>query len=139
VRRALIAVAVVSAAAVTWTLLRPTAAGEEAVPLPSRTTDAGGVEVAVTPVRVDGDGAVFRLGLDTHTVDLDVDPADNAALVVGATAWGPARWDGDGAGGHHREGELTFPARGPAEGPVRLTIGGLPTPVLFEWDLGQRG
>jgi hypothetical protein len=133
-RRSLIVVAALAASALVWTLL--TAAGGSGDTLASKTADAGGVEVTVTPVQVNGDGAVFQVALNTHTVDLDLDAASAAALLVDATPWVPARWQGDEAGGHHRQGQLTFPAQGPAEGAVRLIIDGLPSPAIFEWQLG---
>jgi hypothetical protein len=130
VRRALIASLAVAALAAGWMLLR--ADGPAPAGLPARTAEAGGVEVTATPVGIDTAAAVFDLAFDTHTVDLELDPAA-AVLVVGSTRWGPARWDGDAAGGHHRSGRLTFPARGPASGAVQLTIDGLSGPVRFDW------
>jgi hypothetical protein len=129
-RRALIAALAVAALAGGWVFLR--ADGPAPASLPSKTAEAGGIEVSATPLGIDTAGAVFEIAFNTHTVDLDLDPAD-AVLVVGSARWGPARWDGDPAGGHHRSGRLTFPASGPASGAVRLTIDGLPQTVNFDW------
>jgi hypothetical protein len=101
--------------------------------LPARTAAAGGVEVTVEPVRIDGGGAVFLVAFDTHSVELELDPATGARLRVGSRDWGPSTWEGDGPGGHHRNGRLTFPPGGPASGDVRLTIEGLPGPVELTW------
>lgn len=55
-------------------------------------------------------GLVFTIVMDTHAVDLDgYDLAQLAVLRVdGGPDLAPVRWDAP-AGGHHREGTLTFP------------------------------
>jgi hypothetical protein len=132
-RGALIALGAAAAVAFAWWLVRP--AADPPGELTAQVEDVGGVEVAVTPVRLDDETALFEVAFSTHTVDLAVG-ADEMELVVGPVPWGPARWDGDPAGGHHRSGQLSFPARGPATGSAVLSIGGLPEPVTFEWSLG---
>ena len=74
-----------------------------------QTTQSGGVEITATLVRLDSEGALVQVVLDAHAVELDLDIADNATLIVGRAEWGPPSWDGDGAGGHHRQGQLIFP------------------------------
>ena len=106
------------------------------VPLPARTVQAGDVTVRITPVRLDETGAVFRLALDTYSGDLAVDVVEAARLVVGGFEWQGARWDGAGAGGHHRQGTLSFPPGGAAAGRAELVIAGLPGPVEASWRLG---
>jgi len=106
--------------------------------LPSRTVDAGGVQVVIVPVRLDDSGAVFKVTLDTHSGDLGVDLARAAELQVGGSAWRSPVWKGDPPGGHHREGELLFTPAGAASGDVTLSIGGLPGPVVAEWALPGR-
>ena len=103
--------------------------------LPARSVDAGEVEVTVTPVRVDGNGATFLVALDTHTVELDVDLVATATLRIGDTVWPTESWDGSGPGGHHRSGQLHFRAGGPANGAAQLLIAGLPEPVEISWEL----
>lgn len=103
--------------------------------LAEKTVEAGEVTVKITPKGVDGEGATFAVVLDTHSVELDVDVAAEADLVVGGTAWTDPEWDGAGPSGHHREGTLRFAAAGEATGPVELTIGGLPEPVRVTWTL----
>lgn len=72
-------------------------------------SEGGQVTVAVT---WDGAGAgpVFRVALDSHSVDLD--GYDLRQLAVLRTDLGretrPTGWDAP-KGGHHREGTLTFP------------------------------
>ena len=100
-----------------------------------RSLAAGSVEVRITPVKIDGSDAVFRVSLDTHMGELLVDLARQAHLDVGGTPWTGATWGGGPAGGHHRIGQLTFAAGGPAEGTAELTIDGLPAPVTASWNL----
>jgi hypothetical protein len=133
VRGALIGLAAAILVALAVWLLGP--AAEDPGRLVTQTADAGGVDVTVTPVRLDDDSALFEVAFDTHTVELTVEAADTA-LFVGSVRWGQATWDGDPAEGHHRSGRLFFPAQGPAAGPAVLSIGGLPQPVTFEWSLG---
>ena len=101
--------------------------------LASRTVAAGAVEVTIEPLNLDASGATFRVALDTHSGDLNVDLASAARLEVDGTDWGDASWTGDPPSGHHRQGELRFSAAGPVRGEVRLTIGGLPGPVSATW------
>lgn len=107
--------------------------------LPARDTTAGPVQIKITPVRLDPSGAAFIVVLDNHDIELTMDLATGGSLTVGSRAWGPATWSGDGPGGHHREGTLTFPAGGVAAGPVVLTLTGFPTPVELQWALPEGG
>ncbi len=109
--------------------------GQTADALPSRSVTAGEIDLSIEPVRIDAEGAVFRVAVNTHAVELDMDLAGSAALEVDGAPWGPARWTGDGPGGHHREGTLTFPAAGAARGTAVLTLDGFPGPVEASWDL----
>ena len=104
--------------------------------LPARSIDAGAVAVKIQPLRLDANGATFKISFDTHSGALDVDVANEARLVVGTTPWPVSGWSGDGPGGHHREGELSFSARSAASGTATLTIDGLPQPVTATWALG---
>lgn len=105
-------------------------------PFPTRTAEAGEVTVEATLVRLDAGGATARVVFDTHSEELDLDVATGATLTVGATAWPTEGWNGDGAGGHHREGELRLDPAGPVEGEATLTIAGLAEPVTFRWPAG---
>ena len=106
------------------------------VGLAERTVKAGEVDVKVQPTQLDADGAVFKVVLDTHSVELSMDLTE-ARLEVGGTAWAVAGWTGDGPSGHHREGELRFTSSGPAQGTARLTLSGFPEPVDATWELGS--
>ena len=106
--------------------------------LPARTVEAGEVTVKIEPTGITSSGAAFKVVLDTHSVELDLDVAAGATLVVDGTEWPAATWDGPGAGGHHREGTLTFDAAGEPTGTAELTISGLDEPVEATWDLDAR-
>ncbi|MBI2765930.1 MAG: hypothetical protein HYX53_08480 [Chloroflexi bacterium] len=75
-----------------------------------RSSDAGSVKVVLS---WDGpaSGPVFKVVMDTHSVDLDgFDLSKLAALRTdGGVEVAPTGWDAP-KGGHHREGALTFPA-----------------------------
>ena len=103
--------------------------------LPTRTLDAGSVDVTITPTRFDAQSATFAIVLDTHAVELSMDLAASAVLDVDGLTWPIAGWSGDGPGGHHREGELRFDPAGAARGSVRLTIAGFPKPVEATWTI----
>ena len=105
--------------------------------LTTRTVEAGAVTVEIDPKELDGGGAAFIVSFDTHSVDLGFDVVSAASLEVDGTAWTDPAWKGDPAGGHHRSGTLTFRPGGPATGTARLTISGLPEPVVATWDLGS--
>jgi hypothetical protein len=102
--------------------------------LASRTVAAGEVDVKIEPLQLSDGGAVFKITLDTHSVELDAD-LTLATLDVGGSAWPIDEWSGDGPGGHHREGELRFRAAGSAAGTATLTIPELPDPVEASWQL----
>jgi hypothetical protein len=78
----------------------------------TRVDQQGEVVVQVTPLNlgVSGDTLDFEVALETHSVELSMNPANHTTLttdtgmVVQATAWdGPL-------GGHHVSGKLIFPA-----------------------------
>jgi hypothetical protein len=107
--------------------------------LPARETTAGPVEIKVTPLRLDASGAAFKVALDNHEIDLTMNLAKGASLTVGSLPWTPASWSGDGPGGHHREGTLTFASGGAAAGEAVLTLAGFPSPVQLQWTLPEGG
>ena len=140
-RRAVVVAALVSAAlsvaigmgiASDWRASSPSPTSSA---LAEQEAKAGPVTIRVTPRSVGADGATFAVALDNHEIDLTSDLASGASLTVGTTAWGPARWRGDGPSGHHREGTLTFPPAGAVRGALVLRLSGLPAPVRFEWTL----
>ena len=105
--------------------------------LATRTTAAGSVKISVAPREVSNRAVVFAIALDTHSGDIGVDLKRAVTLRVGGRDWPIATFDGDGPGGHHREGTLRFRGSGPPTGQMRLTIGGMGEPVAFTWNLEQ--
>ena len=105
--------------------------------LATRSVEIGAVEVSASPLQVSDRAAAFKISLDTHSGDLGVDLKKSATLTVDATDWPVASFDGDGPGGHHREGTLRFRAAGAPQGEMRLRIDGLDRPAEFTWNLGR--
>jgi hypothetical protein len=103
--------------------------------LPARTVTIGAVDVVIEPIRIDETAAVFRVVMETHSEELSADLATGSLLEVDGVQWTGASWSGDPPGGHHREGELTFEAGGPAAGSAVLSIGGFSAPVEASWTL----
>lgn len=130
-----VAAAVVIAGAIAAVATRDGGAGEDtpASRFATRADEAGEVTVEATLRRLDDTGAVAGVVFDTHAVELDLDVAAGATLTVGGVAWPAEAWDGDGPGGHHREGELRFTPAGPAGGDAVLRIAGLSEEVTFRW------
>jgi hypothetical protein len=94
---------------------------------------SGSVDVKLSPRRISAREAVFDVTLDTHSGDLGVDLDEAATLSVAGTVWPTVAYQGDGPGGHHREGTIRFRGAGPVAGPVRLIVKGLERPVMFTW------
>lgn len=105
--------------------------------LSARKATIGGLEVTVTPTRLDSSGAEFRVVFDTHTGAPGIDVSAHSVLVVDGTHWADPGWSGDGPGGHHRSGILRFEPAGPAQGDARLTISGLERPLEVGWELPE--
>lgn len=114
------------------------AAGAVAVPAEAREDSQGAVNVQVTPAGGTSSTLIFRVSMNTHSVELDYDMTKIAALTDDQGGTYPAKsWDG-ASGGHHRQGSLTFevPA-GAAPKSLELNlagIGGVPS-RLFKWDV----
>lgn len=114
-----------------------------AVAAETRTSNAGGVVVRVTPARFAPEAATwdFQVVFETHTAQLAGDPAQFSVLLdpQGRTH-AALRWDGDPPGGHHRKGVLRFKPVQPAPATVTLKmrgVGGVPERV-FTWPSANR-
>jgi uncharacterized protein YcfL len=78
----------------------------------NRVDQQGEVIVNVTPLnlKTSGDTLEFKVILDTHSVELSMNPANHATLIADTGMVVEANaWDGP-LGGHHVSGKLTFPA-----------------------------
>ena len=78
----------------------------------SQTNSEGAVEITVTPLGLsEGSKAWdFKVVLNTHSVELNEDLVKASILIVDGKEYKPTSWEGDPAGGHHREGILKFGA-----------------------------
>lgn len=131
---ALVALVAVGGILVLWRTARgtegPAPGGASAT---TQTNDGGQVTVKVTRQDTSA-GFAFAVVLDTHAVDLDgYDLGKLATLRVGETELQASGWSAP-AGGHHRQGTLSFPATA-ATGPVELIIrdiAGIPA-RSFQW------
>jgi len=103
--------------------------------LEPKTSNHGGVSVTVAPRNVSGNVWEFEVVMDTHTEPLNDDLARSAVLVIPEGEL-PASWSGDGPGGHHRKGLLTFkaPASPPAMITIRLARPGEAQARSFQWE-----
>lgn len=131
-----LAAVIVTAGAMAFAATRDGGAGGDASgrsSFASRSEESGEVTVKATLRQLTGAVAVAEVVFDTHSAELDLDIAAGATLTVAGVTWPTDGWDGDGPGGHHREGELRFSAAGPTEGDAVLTIAGLSEPVAFRW------
>jgi hypothetical protein len=111
------------------------AAGPSPLTNVSQANEAGGVTIEAT-LLTQTPTITFKVALDTHSVELD--GYDLRQLATLRVDQGPAlqasTWDAP-AGGHHREGTLTFPAATPDARAIELVIrdvGGVPERVL-QW------
>jgi hypothetical protein len=104
--------------------------------LPAQSSSAAGVTVKATPRTLIGPVWEFELVFDTHTQDLNDDPAKSASLhAAGDASAAPLAWQGDPPGGHHRKGVLRFKAVTPAPAALELRLqrAGESSPRVFRW------
>ena len=111
------------------------AAGQP-VPAATQSSVARGVTLKITPKGFSGPEWTFAVVLDTHSEDLKDDLLQTAVLVIDGREIRPIEWQGPGAGGHHREGILRFPAAGEKPDAVELRVqrAGEAVPRVFRWE-----
>jgi len=114
----------------------PAAAAE----LGTQKSSASGVTVAVTPQNLAASAKSwdFKVVLDTHSGELNDDLVKAATLIDDKGGRHvPVKWEGAGAGGHHREGTLRFNTIAPRPESVELQIErlGESKPRSFRWQL----
>src|SRR5699024_9639335 len=70
---------------------------------------AGAVTVEVVPL-VDDEilDIAFAITLETHSVELDFDLAEQATLLIGNAEFAPTSWEPNALEGHHVKGTLRF-------------------------------
>lgn len=86
----------------------------------TRTSEGGSVTIEVTWENPgDGGRPTFSVAMDTHSVNLDGYDLSQLALLRNDRGQevSPERWEAP-AGGHHRSGVLTFPAKDGSGRPV---------------------
>jgi len=105
----------------------------------SKIDEQASVTVTVTPsdLSLKSNEWKFDVVLSTHSVELDQDMTKVAILIDDyGKEYSPARWEGAPAGGHHREGILTFTKITPFPKSVELKISDIGDVVrIFNWQL----
>ncbi|OYY36712.1 MAG: hypothetical protein B7X65_06635 [Polaromonas sp. 39-63-25] len=104
----------------------------------TRSTSDQGVTIKVTPKSFGSPDSrwEFMVVLDTHSADLSDDLTRSATLATDeGRTFKPSSWQGAPAGGHHREGVLTFDVPAPRPGVIELRIvrPGESAPRIFRW------
>ena len=103
----------------------------------SKIDEQASVTVTVTPsdLSLKSNEWKFDVVLSTHSVELDQDMTQVAVLVDdGGNEYKPLRWEGAPAGGHHREGVLTFNRITLASKSIELKVSGVGDVVRsFTW------
>lgn len=92
----------------------------------SQTQDMGAVNVEITPIAtVVGEEIIFKLSLNTHSVELDYDYMKIASLTDDSgNSYQAIGWSGE-VGGHHLEGELVFEPLLEEAAELNLTLDGI--------------
>lgn len=105
----------------------------------SKIDDQANVTVTVTPILLSEESEEWKFDvvMDTHSVELDQDMTKIATLVDDSgKEYEPLRWEGAPAGGHHREGILTFNSVTPISKSFELKISNIGGVVrTFSWQL----
>ena len=103
----------------------------------SKVDDQASVTITVTPTLLSAESGEWKFDvvMDTHSVELDQDMTKVAILTDDSgKEYGPVRWEGAPAGGHHREGVLVFSPITPAPKSIELKITGIADTVrTFNW------
>ena len=102
--------------------------GQPQFSMETQEDDQGAVSVAVTPLNLNSPGETldFEIAMNTHSVDLSIDLAENAAIITDTgLVVTPIIWNAP-QGGHHVSGDLIFPAtidgQSVMEGVAQLTL-----------------
>lgn len=101
----------------------------------TQTKPMGAVDVRITPVSlVAGQPMVFKLAVDTHSVELDYNWLEVASLKDNSgNTLKPSEWTG-GNSGHHLSGNLIFPKAKKPPKELTLTLTGIDNQIeTFIW------
>ena len=111
-------------------------AAAEAPAAQSVAQDGVTVKVAPRTPAADARQWAFDVTLDTHSHDLNDDLVANSVLVVDGVKHKAVQWSGAAAGGHHRQGVLTFaaPAKPAQVVELRILRPNESKPRVFRWD-----
>ncbi|MFH1090704.1 MAG: hypothetical protein V1742_03950 [Pseudomonadota bacterium] len=122
-------------------VMAPAGLTDKAWAFETKSNSSGMVTVQVTPKQLaPGQAARFQISMSTHSVDLDQDLTAVSTLTddQGGT-YQPEKWAGSPPGGHHRAGELIFPALKADVQSIKLVISnvaGVPERV-YHWDMNK--
>ena len=100
-----------------------------------KTGSVGSIEIEAQPLDLGSSTWTFNLGLNTHSGSLDMDVQKVVTLTDDrGDTFAPPTWNGPAAGGHHRNGTLTFtaPSVTPKSFTITVTLPG-DTPQTFSW------
>jgi hypothetical protein len=103
----------------------------------AKTSNENQVTLNIKPVQlVAGKPAIFKVRLNTHSVDLGYDMVRVSMLQDSqGREYKAIRWNGSPPGGHHRSGTLEFPELKGSPKSVKLVIKGIAgvPERMFEW------
>ena len=104
---------------------------------PKSLSEKAGVVEVIVALKLDDFGYEFNITLNTHSTELNYDLVSVSSLTnESGQAIKPSSWQGDGPGGHHREGKLIFPKFNNRPKILNLTINEIGEKgVNFEWKL----
>jgi hypothetical protein len=121
-----------------------------ALPALTQTAPAGAVEIKVAATNlqdVEAETIDFAIELNSHSVEIDLDLAETARLLVGTDEMTPIAWEAANPKGHHVTGVLRFARADEDERAmldeateISLIIGGLPgnEEHTFTWQVNAQ-
>ena len=111
----------------------------QAPPGEKQSIPGGGVTVDVTFLKDRGDGPAFKVGLDTHSVNLDVYQFEQIMRLRDGKGGelAPTAVEGATGSGHHREATVRFAWPDPKPRTLELVVKGVAgvPERLFQWTL----
>jgi len=111
---------------------------EKVFRLPAKTIEQKGLVISVVPLPFFLSQEIkFKIDFDTHAGSLEFDVVKATFLQDDfGNTYKPSAWDGSPAGGHHREGNLSFPPLSGEPNSIRLIMKDVyGADWVFEWTL----